>query len=249
MSISIQEAYQKLDILQRMADNPELMMTDLFSRGISGMNFLYQININGKYILDYLKEHLQMIPIFKDCTVRINSADVNVGIPGVRFGKYSFFQNDDIVTFNIIDREYRTISDKIINEYQDIMSKKYEFETHDISEYWKRFEDLSLISRTKKAFASLYSSKKMYVRVQDFFFWLFISFKKSKAEEALRKQYDKVESDNKRTKKQYEDNIARQNYYLENAPKQIKKIIKKQEEIVKYLNELGYVENSEISKY
>lgn len=250
MSISIQEAYQKLDILWQMADNPELMMTDLFSKGVSGMNFLYQININGKYILDYLKEHLQMIPIFKDCIIRFSSTDVYVDIPGLKFGKYSNLQNDDhVIKFNINDREYRTISDEAINNYQDVMYKKYELKVHDIGEYWKQFEDLSPISRIKKAFASLHSSKKMYVRVQDFFFWLYVPFMKSKVAEGLQKQYGKVESDNKWAKEQYEDNIARQNFYRKNAPEQIEKIIKKQEEIVQYLNELGYVENTEMSKY
>lgn len=250
MSISIQEAYQKLDILQQMAENPELMMTDLFSKGISDMNFLYQININGKYIFDYLKEYLQMIPIFKDCIVRISSANVYVDIPGLKFGKYSNLQNDDhVIKFNINDREYRTISDEAINNYQDVMSKKYELKVEDISEYWKQFEDLSFVFCIKKAFASLHSGKKVYVRVQDFFFWLYIPLEKSKVTEALKKQYDKVENDNKWAKERHEDNIARQNFYLKNAPEQIEKIIKKQEEIVKYLNELGYVENSEMSRY
>lgn len=233
-----------------MADNPELMMTDLFSKGVSGMNFLYQININGKYILDYLQEHLQMIPIFNDCIVRICSTDVYIDIPGLKFGKHSNFQYDDhIIKFNINDREYRNVSDEVIKNYQDVMSKKYELKVKDIGEYWKRFEDLSLGSCIKKAFASLGSSKKIYVRVQDFFFWLCIPLKESKVADALQKQYDKVENNNKWEKERYEENIARQKYYLENAPSQIEKIIKKHEEIVKYLNELGYVENLEMSRY
>lgn len=249
MSISIQEAYKKLDVLQQMADNPQLIMTDLFSKGVSDMNFLYQVNINGKYILDYLKEHLQKIPVFKDCIVEIKGTDVYVDISGLKFGKYSNLQNNDhVIKFNIDDKEYRIISDGVI-KYQHVMSKTYELEAHDIDGYWRQFEDLSLISRIKKAFASLRSSKKKYVRIQDFFFWLYLPLKKSKVTGALQKQYDKVESNNKWAKERYEEDIAKQKFYLENAPKQIETIIKKQQEIVRYLNELGYVKNSEMSKY
>lgn len=166
MSISIQEAYKTLDTLQQMADNPELIMTGLFSRGVSDMNFPYQVNINGKYIFDYLKEYLQKIPVFKDCVVRICSADVYIDIPGLKY---------------------------------------------------------------------------------DFFFWLYIPLKKRKVSEVLQKQYDKLESNNKWAKEQYEKDIARQKFYREHAPKQIEKIKKKQEEIVQYLNGLGYVENADKS--
>lgn len=246
MSISIQEAYKTLDTLQQMADNPELIMTGLFSKGVSDMNFPYQVNINGKYIFDYLKEYLQKIPVFKDCVVGICSADVYIDIPGLKYGKYSEFQsNDHVIRFNIIGREYRTISDVAINNYQDVMSKKYDLEVKGIEEFWRRFEDLSLVSCIRKAISSFHSSKKIHVRVQDFFFWLYIPFKKRKVSEVLQKQYDKLESNNKWAKEQYEKNIARQKFYREHAPKQIEKIKKKQEEIVKYLNGLGYVENAD----
>lgn len=118
VSISIQEAYKTLDTLQQMADNPELIMTGLFSKGVSDMNFPYQVNINGKYIFDYLKEYLQKIPVFKDCVVRICSADVYIGIPGLKYGKYNEFQtNDNIIKFNIIGRGYTIISGEVINNY------------------------------------------------------------------------------------------------------------------------------------
>lgn len=248
MSISIQEAYKTLDTLQQMADNPELIMTGLFSKGVSDMNFPYQVNINGKYIFDYLKEYLQKIPVFKYCVVRICSADVYIDIPGLKYGKYNEFQtNDNIIRFNIIGRGYTTTSGEVINNYQDIMSKTYELEVKGIEEFWRRFEDLSLVSCIRNAFSSFHSSKKIHVRVQDFFFWLYIPFKKRKVSEVLQKQYDKLESNNKWAKEQYEKDIARQKFYREHAPKQIEKIKKKQEEIVQYLNGLGYVENADKS--
>ena len=46
MSISLEEARRKLDILEKSSDEPELILTDLFSEGVSGMNFLYQVRVN-----------------------------------------------------------------------------------------------------------------------------------------------------------------------------------------------------------
>lgn len=92
------------------------------------------------------------------------------------------------------------------------MSKAYELEVKGIEEFWRRFEDLSLVSCIRNAFSSFHSSKKIHVRVQDFFFWLYIPFKKRKVSEVLQKQYDKLESNNKWAKEQYEKDIARQKF-------------------------------------
>ena len=73
MSISLEEARRKLDILEKSSDEPELILTDLFSEGVSGMNFLYQVRVNGKYIIDYLKEYLNVINPFKNCIIMNNS--------------------------------------------------------------------------------------------------------------------------------------------------------------------------------
>lgn len=36
---------------------------------MSTSNFLYQINIDGKYIMDYLFDYLRKIPVFEDCII------------------------------------------------------------------------------------------------------------------------------------------------------------------------------------
>ena len=54
LSIELQEARKELDILENLANNPQLILTDLFGGGTSELNFLYQVNIKGKYINMYL---------------------------------------------------------------------------------------------------------------------------------------------------------------------------------------------------
>lgn len=125
MSISIEEAYQKLDILQKLSDSPELIMTDLFSKELSGINFLYQIDINGKHILDYLAEHLRMIPPFEDCIIKISSTSMSISVKALKFGKYSEFESDDcIMDIDLKGKTYTTHSQQAIEHYENVMSEK-----------------------------------------------------------------------------------------------------------------------------
>jgi hypothetical protein len=245
MSISLQEARKKLDILEKLARNPELILTELFTEGVSGSNFLYQVKVNNKYILDYLKEYLLKIPVFSDCRITNSSCDFHVYVNPLRFGKYADYISDDkIIKIDADERTYN-VCNKRIEEYVDMMNKVYKNEVMQLSDYWIRFQNLTFKKRFVNAYNSLKSDKKH--KISNFFFWLHI--KKSKVDEALNKEIDKINSSNKYNKESYNEDIEKQNYYLQYAPEHIQKIKDKQTEISKYLLSIGYKENTEMSTY
>lgn len=247
MSIELQEARKKLDILEKLASNPELIMTDLFSEGVSGSNFLYQVNVNGKYILDYLVEYLRTLHVFDGTLPKFQSYDLNIYVPALKHGEYKQFQPEDkIMKVNVDRRTYR-LCDKDIQKYSDVMSKVYELETCELSDFWKKYEDFTFKNRVKNAFKSLTTDKKLHIRLWDFVFTLIVS--KKKVDVALDREREKVNSKNEYNQKYYNERIDLQNYYMENAPNHITLIHSKQNEIVDYLTCLGYQEDNEMSEY
>lgn len=66
MAISQSDAQKLLDNLEESKKKPELILTDLFIHGISGVNFLYQVYIDEKHIYEHCKKQLIKLPIFQD---------------------------------------------------------------------------------------------------------------------------------------------------------------------------------------
>lgn len=247
MSISLEEARHKLDILEKLASDPKLIFTDLFSYGLSDSNFLYQIEINDKYILDYFKECILNLPVFKDCIVKNNSYYFFVYLPHLKIGKYSDFVSEDkIVKIDANNRKFKIITESIDN-YDSVINKKYTCERKELGEFWRRFKDLSFKNRVKNAFKSLVSEKKFYIRIMDFIFWFTVT--KNKINSALGREQAKIDSSNIYNKKLYEENIEIQEYYKQYAPSHIEFIKNKQKEIYEYLISLGYTEDNEIDIY
>ena len=247
MSISLEEARHKLDVLEKLASDPKLILTDLFSEGVSGSNFLYQVKVNDKYILDYLKEHILNLSVFKDCIVENNSYDFFVYFPSLKIGKHSNLTGEDkIAKIDAESKEFK-ITTECINDYESVMNREYTYERKELSEFWQRFKDLSFKSRIKNAFKSLVSNKKIHIRISDFIFWFTITNKKVNV--VLDREQQKVDNSNTYNKKRYKEDIERQNYYRKYAPTHIECIKKKQKEIYEYLISLGYTENKDMSIY
>lgn len=247
MSISLEEARKKLDTLEKLANNPELILTDLFTEGVSGSNFLYQINIDNKYILDYLKEYLQKISVFSDCIITNSSYDFYIYIKSLKIGEYSKYNsNDCIIRINADQRTFKIIN-RCIEDYEAIMNKKYIKGIKKLDEYWARFQNLNFKKRIINAINSFSSNKKFYVKILDFLFWLKI--KQSKVDIKLNQKINEINESNKYNEKLYNEEIERQNYYLQYAPKHIQKIREKQKDISEYLLSVGYKEDEKMSEY
>jgi hypothetical protein len=249
MSISLQEARRKLDILEKLAFDPKLILTDLFTDGVSGSNFLYQVKVNNKYILDYLREYLSELPVFSGCKVT-NSAGVfivNLESLKLDFGwRSSYISDDKIIKIDADLRTFKVI-DKDIEKYEMVLNKEYTIEVKELSDFWKRFENLTVKKRVINALNSFKTQKKLLVKILDFKFWLFCSNKK--IEEALTRESKKIDDTNKYNNEQYKEDIALQEYYMKYAPDHIQKIKSKQQEIINYLLSIGYKEDVEMSIY
>lgn len=248
MSIELQEARKKLDVLEELTNNPELILTNLFGEGgVSDSNFLYQVNIKGKYILDYLIEHLKTLHIFDETLLKFQSYELHIYFPSLKYGEYKQFQSEDkIIKMNIGKRTYK-LCDKDIQRYSDVMDKVYELEVCELPEFWKKYENFTLKNRVKNAFMSLLTDKKLHIRLWDFIFTLIVT--KKKIDTALNREREKVNSKNVHNQSHYDEQVDLQNYYKENAPNHISKIRYKQKEIVNYLTHLGYKEDIEMNEY
>lgn len=250
MSISLEEARRKLDILEKSSDEPELILTDLFSEGVSGMNFLYQVRVNGKYIIDYLKEYLNIINPFKNCIIMNNSHTFSFYFPSLSYGKDSNFKDDDLIAkIDVDDRTYRIFT-KCINDYEDVVNKEYKLEELKLDDRFQKLTDLSFKNRLHQIKEELHSDRKRLVKLSNVCFWLVMTNKRRKnIKKALEKESKRVENSNQYNKERYEQDIERQIYYKEYAPNHIKRIRTIQKEIEIYLKEIGYVEDVEMSMY
>ena len=56
MSIELQKAKEKIAIIEKIEQNPELIFTDIYDEDDMILNFLYSVNIDGKYIPYYTME-------------------------------------------------------------------------------------------------------------------------------------------------------------------------------------------------
>lgn len=244
MSIELQEAKHKLDILEHLADKPELIITDLFTLETDGDNFLLQININGKYILDYLVEYLKKIEVFKNTKLRLSSYDLVVEVSPLEFrgerNIRTIYSNDVIMNIYPSNRTFE-FCNRCIDNYVSVMNEKYELKHYELGDFWKKYEDYTLKKRLKEAFSSLTNkNKKVRIRISDFLSFLFVS--KKTINKALDREYKRVDERNQSCEEQYYRNVTMQDFYKEKAPNHISEIKSKQTEIANYLIGLGYTE-------
>lgn len=243
MSLDIQEARTKLDILEQVAKNPELVFTELFEKGIADSNFLYQVTVAGKYVYDYLKEYMLTLPAFHDCILKNNSYYFTVEIPTLvcdrKVDFHVYRHNDELAQIDVCDKTFR-LRDDAVRDYEYVMNHEYELKLKKLDHWWDRFQDLSLRNRVHQAFTALRSDKKLRTRIMDFFFWFYIT--KSKIEPALQREQLKIDRHNAYEQKSYKEDLAKQQYYRQHAGKQIDRIRKKQAAIQSFLLELGYTE-------
>lgn len=247
MSISLEEARRKLDILEKITNNPELVLTELFTEGVSGSNFLYQIKVKDKYILDYLKDHLSTLQVFSYCKISNSGYEITITVNPLRIGEYSkYIGNDNILRIDADKRTFKILNKDIL-KYEKVMEEKYELEKKELPEFWNKFKDLTLKKRACNSLKSLVSNKMLHIRLYDFVMWYFVSNKKIKNK--LNEVIEQLNETNDYNLKRYNEQIEQQNYYREHAPKHIEFIKYKQKEISDYLLSIGYKEDLEMYDY
>lgn len=247
MGIELQKAKEKLDMIEKLANNPELILTDLYSEGLSVSNFIYQINVKGKYLLEYLTDYLEKQSVFDGTIIKLEYHKLNIYMPALKHGEFQEFQPDDKIMKVDIDKRTYVLCDDFLNKYRRVMDANYNLEVCELSDFWKQFEDLSLKSRIKNAFKELTSKHKLSVKLSNFLFFFIVREKTIKT--SLNKEKARIDDKNKQNRNIYSSNIELQKFYNKKAPDQIEKCLLKQKDLERYFSRLGYKEDCSMDKY
>lgn len=243
MNIELKDARHELDILEKFINNPELIMSDLSTYGVSDYDFLFRnITVNGKTFYASLIEYLKQVEVFNDDDIFLTPYS-NVDNVTVKISSFEEFRSQNIMCIDFINHTYKIIDD-CIKYYNRIMNDEPEYKLNEIQDIFKKYENYTLRKRLAVAWNDfLNKDKTRSVRILDFFFSLFVS--KQYLQKILDKEYKRVERINKSLKKGYDEDVEKQKLYIQKAPEQIRKIEQKQKEIVKYLSKYGFKEKIE----
>lgn len=159
MSIEIQEARQKLDRLEELTSNPQLIFTDLLNQGSDDYNFLFEVNIHEKRYSEYIPEYLQTIDVFENTTIDVWGTELRIYVPSLKFGEHQSLQpNDRILEIDLHKKNYNCC-EMPIKDYTSALEQEYELEICELSDFWKKFEDFSFKKRLKSDFRTWHLTK------------------------------------------------------------------------------------------
>lgn len=244
MSITLDNAKKIISLFEEIINNPEEAL-DLIQNGIDDLNFLYQIEIDDKHIIDYIKDCLSSLPAFEGCILKNESSyNIKVYVPALNPVCDNFFYTDDlIINIDLCSREFE-ICKNAINDYERIINAKYKYKEIELDDFWKQFLDTSFKNRCKYI-KTIWKTKnsKLKNKILETYFWLVqIETRNKLIIEKFNEELENIEKQNKRNKKEYDTNIAIQKYYQKHAKTHIQKIKDKQNKIKNFLIEKGYEE-------
>lgn len=240
MSIEIQEAKRKLEIMEQIAKNPALGLTEMLHDAADKCDFLRQITINEKRVCNFIQEYLKTIDAFQECIIKPDSRLFFIYIPSLKHSEYSTLQEDDCIMEMDLDCRTFRYHMYAIKNYEYVIKSSYTYEETEISDFWKPYEDFTFKNRIIATINATRKNTTLGVKIIDFFYILFVPKKQVEAKVKAAKERTKAKND--ANKKQYNKNMERQNFYKTYAPAHIEKIKKKQKEISEFLLSLGYKE-------
>lgn len=169
MSIELYEARRKLDIFEKGVNNPEIFMSTSFA-GIFD-NLLRGITVNQKGVLDYVEDYLNQLDIFRETKIDVSLECITVSLPSIDEDN----SYDRIIWISFENHTYKVLN-KSIKQYREVMNKTYTYEPQEIRDIFKRYENYSLMKRITVARRCLVcKNKTLWIRMQDFFYSLFVS--------------------------------------------------------------------------
>ena len=239
--MKISEARQKLDLLELVNKNPELILTELFKESRDAINLIYRVvddehdSMRG-YLLDCLKK----ISVFENCKLDLNGAILKVSVPVIEtLSKQKTFSNgfDRIIEIELDNMTFYKNRDSI-KQYEKVMNEVYTYNKIELSEWWKRFEDRSIRNRISLAFKELKTNHSLRIKIANFFFML--TMPKKLINKGLSDQKRRIEEDNRLLEAEYKRKIESQEVYKKEGPKQIERNQTQMEKISDYLFKLGY---------
>lgn len=249
MGVEIQRAKELLSKVENLENNPNEIF-NLFTGEdvISQSNLLYQVDINSKYIIDYLTNIFKTNTDIKQYEIHGNSSfQWTIFVPSLSWRDVDVIKpdHDRIFYFDISKREFQILNRPIRN-YNGIMDETIELRLSKISKFWEKYENFTFANRLKEVYKCLHNRNRSFSgRLKDALYMLKV--KRSYIEAKYQEEFEKIERENNRKKKFYEEDIARQKWYREFAPSQIEMILREQEVLAHYFECLGYKENKELT--
>lgn len=249
MSVEIQRAKELLSKVENLENNPNEIF-NLFTdeNAISQSNLLYQVDINGKYIIDYLTDIFKRNTDLKQYEIHGNSSfQWTIFVPSLSWRDVDVIKpdHDRIFYFDISERKFQ-IFNKPIRNYEEIMNETIELRLQTISDWWEKYENFTFINRLKETYKCLFNRNRSFSgKLNDALYMLRV--KRFYVESKYQEEFSDIEKHNSRMKKFYEEDIARQKWYREFAPSQIEMILREQEVLAHYFECLGYKENKDLT--
>ena len=246
MSISLPKAYQLLDIYTRIEQNPELIFTDLFAEGVSGLNFLYQVEIDNEHCHQRCKRSAQTLPVFKSCLIRQDSFDFTVCMNFEDNDAIACLE-DAILKINAYTKQFRVLTSGI--EYYRLVAETElpaEPKQVTLSEFWQQFETYSMSKRVKIAFSQLFPGKECLYkpsltrRFCSFVSMLFI--KQSTIKAGYDREMKNIQKQNEWFLREFEKEYPKKVKEKLEAPEKANQMLEKQKELVDWLLQRGYTE-------
>jgi len=246
MSIELQEARRKLDVLEDLTKHPERMLIDLYGKdGVDGENFLLQVRVDGKHFYDYVTEYLRSLSQADGCEISVRMPHIYFYMPGLNnrdeyvintFGNCMF-------KINIKNNTYEFCNDTI-NDYEDIMDGVYvgNYVPRELPDFFKRLGNFTIRDRFRVAMHEFVRIKNVFRAIYSACGILLIPRKVvlNKIEQAK----EDIRYRNERDEEYRNKEIERQNWFKEHAPAYIESVKQKQQELAEYFISLGYTKES-----
>ena len=215
---------------------------------ISQSNLLYQVDIDGQYIIDYLTDILKAKTQMGQYEINRNSNfQWTIFVPSLSWRDVDVVKpdHDRIFYFDISKKEFQ-IFNRPIRHYEEMMDEIIELRLQTISDWWEKYKNFTFINRLKETYKCLHNrNRSVSGRLKDAMYMLRV--KRSYVEGKYQEEFLDIERHNSRMKKFYEEDIDRQKWYREFAQSQIEMISREQAVLYHYFEQLGYKENKELT--
>lgn len=212
------------------------------------LNYPFYENGEEKVLSDLIEEYLMSLPVFSECKVDSLYAHTYQVLFPILGGDGEIDGYDTIMVFNLKDKDY-----ELISFGEDVWKKRLRKDPPVkreacLTEMESIYGDVGTFKGRIHAIGKRLTSKTvpLGVRCFDTAFLLFAApFCKKKFLSEYEKAVEKVESKNKRFEKIYASDKKEWDFYQEHAQEQIDSIKEKQNEVLSYLERLGFAEREE----
>lgn len=235
--MTMEQAEELLDCLKQTKSSPELILKKLFTYGVEGMNFLYQVQPDNKHICDFCKEHLSTLPVFLDCIIEQNSFEFEIHL---RSECRKYFLNIPIVTIDGYAKTF-CLSNQVIEECRKAIENPLPEipKEEKLSEDWAIFSDYSFM---KKPYAAIQTFQRINGRLPRKIRGCLrlLLTPTERVRDAFDKEVKFIQCVNEQSKERYKEELERQQELRAIGRGMVALVEKKQREITEFLLDLGY---------